>query len=269
MTAINPPSLAANRANASPDANAAAPGKVDDEARAQFESLYGQKDAKPMTAAADVSLSTERAAVPADAEPQPKADDGAPARFDNLYGREQATREHSGRGGDGQPQGDGGQDEPASLADLMSSLYAERREGAPPPLQTHTQNVAAADAAPAASASSAATVENLLRQILVSPPDSAHDPEVRLLVQDALLPDTEIRLTRGVDGLLTVTLATGRDDAFQTLVTAQDALRQRLNAHEPQGVRLTVLDTRADADTGDGRSRGYRSYTPDDGDGDR
>jgi len=149
----------------------------------------------------------------------------------------------------------------------MSSLYAERREGAPPPMQTHTQNVA--DAASAASASSAATVENLLRQILVSPPDSAHDPEVRLLVQDALLPDTEIRLTRGVDGLLTVTLATGRDDAFQTLVTAQDALRQRLNAHEPQGVRLTVLDTRADADTGDGRSRGHRGYTPDDGDGDR
>jgi hypothetical protein len=57
-----------------------------------------------------------------------------------------------------------------------------------------------------------------------------------------------------------VTLATGDGSALQTLVAAQDALKERLAAHERQDVRVTVLDVRKeDADSGR-RSAGYRAY---------
>jgi type III secretion system needle length determinant len=149
----------------------------------------------------------------------------------------------------------------------MRSLFAERL-GTPPP----TNAVQEVHAAPAGSAAPRSTemVERLVEQILVSPPDQAGEKEVRLMVRNSVLPDTEIRLSRGTDGLLSVTLATGRGDAFQTLVAAQAELKQALDAREDREVRLIVVDTQdAGAEEGrsDRRSRGYTGYSDsDDGD---
>jgi type III secretion system needle length determinant len=164
------------------------------------------------------------------------------------------------------PPPEGKEDE--NLASLMRGLFAEHAEhlGAP--------GAPSADAAREAHAASAAPrqaemVERLVEQILVSHPNQPGDSEVRLMVRNSLLPDTEIRLTRGTDGLLSVTLATGRNDAFQTLVAAQAELKQALDARENREVRLIVVDTRdAGAEEGrsDQRSRGYTAYDGDGGD---
>ncbi|MDR2164525.1 MAG: hypothetical protein LBO79_02620 [Zoogloeaceae bacterium] len=149
----------------------------------------------------------------------------------------------------------------SSLSSLMSSLMSERLGMPAPPPPT-----APVAAARPAAASEGETLEKLVRQILVARPEETGHSEVRLRVQDGLLPDTEIRLTRGADGLLSVTLSTGRDDAFQTLVGAQSALKDLLNAREKQEVRLTVIDTRdaqGDGDAGGRRSRGLMENAPD------
>jgi type III secretion system needle length determinant len=151
-----------------------------------------------------------------------------------------------------------------SLSSLMSSLFSERMGTQPAP--TPAPVTAPVEAAPSRME---ATVEHLVDQILISHPDLAGDKEVRLMVKDSVLPDTEIRLARGTDGLLSVTLATGRSDAFQTLVAARAELKQALDTQEKLEVRITVLDTReAGADDADSnrRSRGHAAYMPDDDD---
>jgi len=110
-------------------------------------------------------------------------------------------------------------------------------------------------------------VTGLVDRILTSSTETGGAQEVRLQVSQDLLPDTEIRLSRGLDGLLSVTLVTGRPESFQTLVAAQDSLRTALSGLEEKEVRLTVTG----AGTGAGedgsaerRSRGYDPLEPND-----
>ncbi|MDR2935058.1 MAG: hypothetical protein LBV70_04160 [Candidatus Adiutrix sp.] len=100
-------------------------------------------------------------------------------------------------------------------------------------------------------------VRGLVGEILVSPADQPG--EVRLKVNESLLPGTEIILARDADGLLTVSLVSGRADSFQTLVAAQDSLKAALAAQERDGVRVTVSRTEAGAGedgSAERRSRG-------------
>jgi type III secretion system needle length determinant len=150
-----------------------------------------------------------------------------------------------------------------SLSALMSSLFSERlgtpaSQSAPMPVVAPVVDAARADE----------VVSTVVQHILVSHPDQVGDKEVRLLLKDSVLPDTEIRLSRGTDGLLSVTLSTGRSDSFQTLVAAQTDLKNALNVQEKQEVRLTVVNSRGEGGAGDDaagqRSRGYMAYAADD-----
>jgi type III secretion system needle length determinant len=203
------------------------------------------------------------------------ADETARNEFEHLYHRDHREAPRDRR----ETQSGEGRDETAppdreknreknddeSLSSLMRSLFAERL-GAPPADAAREAHAASDLAAPRP----AEMVERLVEQILVSHPDQAGESEVRLMVKDSVLPDTEIRLSRGTDGLLSVTLSTGRNDAFQTLVAAQAELKQALNARETQEIRLTVVDTRgtgAEEGRSDRRSRGHTAYYgSDDGD---
>jgi type III secretion system needle length determinant len=149
------------------------------------------------------------------------------------------------------------------LSSLMSSLFDARREGSSTP-----QKPAIEAGVPSASGAQVDMVERLVRQILVSHPDQVGDREVRLVLQDSVLPNTEIRLSRGADGLLSVSLLTDRDDAFQTLVSAQAGLKEQLSAHEQYEVRVVVTNTQgsqASDDAAGRRSAAYMAYEGDDG----
>ncbi|MDR0672659.1 MAG: hypothetical protein LBF93_03145 [Zoogloeaceae bacterium] len=177
------------------------------------------------------------------------AEEAARREFDYLYGKER----EAGSGEDRQEN-----KEEESLSSLMSKLFDERL-GAPAKSPAQSAQTAPVDAP-----RTAEMVERLVAQILVSDPSGDQaNREVRLMVRDSLLPDTEIRLARGADGLLRVTLATGRSDAFQTLVAAQTELKAALDAREKQEVRLIVTD-RSGAEDGerDRRSQGYQAYAP-------
>jgi type III secretion system needle length determinant len=167
-----------------------------------------------------------------------------------------------------QPDRKSGEREDNSLSSLMSGLLGERLGATATPAATQ----AAVPASPVENAPRMEEmVSRLVEQILVSRPDQAGETEVRLRVQNAVLPDTEIRLVRGTDGLLSVTLSTGRDDAFQTLVSARADLQRALNAGESQEVRVTVMnagESQAEDGSSGRRSRGYAAW-PDDETGER
>lgn len=104
-----------------------------------------------------------------------------------------------------------------------------------------------------------ALAEKLVERILVSGPDGGH--EIRLTLGKDILPGTEIRLQRGIDGMLSVRLATDNAASFQTLVGAQESLKARLEPFE-KDVRVEVVSEGdgAEAENGDGRRQSRGEY---------
>ena len=104
-----------------------------------------------------------------------------------------------------------------------------------------------------------ALAEKLVERILVSGPDGGH--EIRLTLGKDILPGTEIRLQRGIAGMLSVRLATDNAASFQTLVGAQESLKARLEPFE-KDVRVEVVSEGdgAEAENGDGRRQSRGEY---------
>lgn len=94
----------------------------------------------------------------------------------------------------------------------------------------------------------------LAERILVAEPSQGGTSEVRILVNQNILPDTEISLTRHADGSLHAVLLTDDAAAFQTLVARRDDLRQRLERLGADNVFVDV-STRGGNDAGDMRQR--------------
>jgi type III secretion system needle length determinant len=153
------------------------------------------------------------------------------------------------------------------LSSLMSRLYAERL-GAQP-AASEQAGALGANALSAGSAQTQEMMDQLVRQILVSHPDQAGDREVRLILQESVLPNTEVRLSRGADGLLSVSLLTDRDDAFQTLVSMQATLKNQLALHEQRDVRVVVTNTQEGQGPDDASGRRSATYRAYQGDGDQ
>jgi type III secretion system needle length determinant len=140
------------------------------------------------------------------------------------------------------------------LSAIMSQIWGSTLSGQP----TQAWPAEAGSVAPPAAGSDLnELVRGLVGEILVSPADQPG--EVRLKVNENLLPGTEIILARDPEGLLTVSLVSVRADSFQTLVAAQDSLKAALAAQEGDDVRVTVTRTEAGAGedgSADRRSRG-------------
>ncbi|HJD98147.1 type III secretion protein [Mailhella massiliensis] len=100
-------------------------------------------------------------------------------------------------------------------------------------------------------------MEKLVEQILVSTPEQGGH-EVRLSLGGNNLQGTEIVLQRGVDGGLFVSVNCDNPSSFQTLVSAQAALKAELERMEKAEVRVEVSHN-ADREENDTnrRSRGY------------
>lgn len=102
---------------------------------------------------------------------------------------------------------------------------------------------------------SAELVNRLLERILVAEPKGGGS-EIRLMLNDDVLPGTEVHLLRSADGSLAVKLVTDNASSFQTLVAAQDRLREQLEGME-KDVRVEVMSETSgnDAEHGDMRQR--------------
>jgi type III secretion system needle length determinant len=105
-----------------------------------------------------------------------------------------------------------------------------------------------------ASQDNADLTEKLLSRILVSEPGAAGH-EVRLTVAPSILAKTEIRLSRGTDGFLNVTVIAGDSASLQTLVQGRADLERALSRTEGAGFRLDLSDGREE-DNPERRSRG-------------
>jgi hypothetical protein len=99
--------------------------------------------------------------------------------------------------------------------------------------------------------------EKILARVLVGA-DGPAGAEARLTVDPAILADVEIRLSRGLDGFLNVTLISADPNSLQTLAQARGDLERALTRTEGAGFKLSVEDDRADSEGSDreGRSRG-------------
>jgi type III secretion system needle length determinant len=99
-------------------------------------------------------------------------------------------------------------------------------------------------------------VEGLVSRILVSQPTAAGQ-EARLIVDPSLLPGTEIRLARGLDGFLNVHLISSDPGSLQALAQARGDLERALDRAERTGFKVTVeSDREGGSEDGERRSRG-------------
>jgi type III secretion system needle length determinant len=107
--------------------------------------------------------------------------------------------------------------------------------------------------------SSLELAEKLVARVLVSE-KTGLGQEARLMVDPSLLPDTEIRLNRGVDGFLNVTVLTSDPGAMQALVQARSDLERALQKTEGASFKLELSGSQdqdgAHRDNPDRRSRG-------------
>lgn len=144
------------------------------------------------------------------------------------------------------------EDESGELS--FASLFAGRFDGGAVAESAKTDTAQAAQTASSAQRAEA-LAEHLAERILVSEP-SAAGQEVRIQPAGNILPDTEICLVRGTDGLLSAVIHTDNPASFQTLAAAQHDLRARLEASEGQPVHVELRSSADDDNDPRRRSRG-------------
>ena len=179
--------------------------------------------------------------LPSDSRSPGAPDPGAKENFERAM-NEKREGETAGNKGNDRENEQSGQAMP-SASSLLSSLFESK------------MNTAAAPA-PAA-ANTGGLVDDLVRRILVSDPKSGTPAEIRLQLNDSILPDTRITLRRNQDGLLNVLLETGNASSMQTLVSAQQILRERLEKHGPVEVKVcSAEESRQNDNDANRRSQG-------------
>ena len=100
-------------------------------------------------------------------------------------------------------------------------------------------------------------IQKCVERILVSRPEDGAS-EVRIQMGRDILPETEICLSRGVDGQLSVHMYTANESSFQSMVAMRNDLLNNLEQQEGDAVRVEI-SFQDNAETGDmnRRSRGY------------
>jgi type III secretion system needle length determinant len=94
-------------------------------------------------------------------------------------------------------------------------------------------------------------------RILVSDPKRYSKQEVRIMLKESVLPDTEIRISRE-GGTTRITLVTTSNDAYQVLTEQKEGMQNHLNQRLTGEVRVSLQGHRSDPGQSDGRSRQQR-----------
>lgn len=180
-----------------------------------------------------------------DARPPGSASPGARDDFEKAMREKDRNGSSENRDGD-REDGQGGQ--MPSASSLLGSLFESKMNAAAP-----------ASVDPGLGE----LVDDLVQRILVSDPASGDPAEIRLQLSESVLRDTEIRLQRGPDGLLSVLLETGNAASMQTLVAARQSLSEQLEKHGPVTVRVSETNESGQGDNdANRRSQGLVDYGP-------
>ena len=191
--------------------------------------------------------------------PSGPADPGAGAKDkfnEAMTGRKDPDPRREGQSGQGEDSGKDGENQAMpSASSLLGSLFESRMSGAGEP--TTVQG-------PVKGGEMGELVDKLVQRILVSEPKAGGQGEVRIQLSDtAALRDTEIILQRGGDGLLSVRLVTDNATSMQTLVAAQQGLKEQLEKHGPAVVRVeNPGESRSGDNDANRRSQGLVDYDP-------
>lgn len=179
---------------------------------------------------------------------EPSQLEGAKDRFADLMKNSQEAGRHdleSGQAGSGQKGASEDATTPMSALFSQGSMgsFLSQLEGAP--------QAAKPEAAPRLDPQE---VQQIADRILVSAP-SGGAQEVRITPNSGLLPGTEIIVTRDAAGMLQVSVKTTDETAFQTLVGAQNNLKDALQSKETMPVRVVIDSQQAGAEDNDSRRR--------------
>lgn len=165
--------------------------------------------------------------------------------------------------------------EAVAVSDLNESDQSDPNAASPEPeftgqailqsmIPQSAQAVATSSAAAATSATPATTIDaaqavdalatQIADRILVSEPGMSGADEVRILLKDSVLPQTEVRFSRD-GGTLQVEFVTQSDASFDLLQGHQNALQDRLARKTDQSIKVAVTQSGQQDASGDGRSR--------------
>jgi type III secretion system needle length determinant len=132
----------------------------------------------------------------------------------------------------------GEKDEPV-VTESLSSLISAALDGHKEKSQAPTE--VSGPTTPMDTAEVQDLAEKLVSRVLVADTTS-QGQSVRLIVDPAILPVTEIHLDRGLDGFLNVTLVSNDANSLQTLIQARSDLEQALSRSEGAAFRLSLAD---------------------------
>lgn len=101
--------------------------------------------------------------------------------------------------------------------------------------------------------------EKLIESILVSQPNEKGQ-EIRIKLNADILLDTEIRLIKHLDGKLSIEMFTQNANSFQTLVTNQFKLKERLEQLNKHDISININNYTQNENDTNQQSRGYIDY---------
>lgn len=118
----------------------------------------------------------------------------------------------------------------------LSSIFSALIQGKEPQAKTENNQISQQDLA-----SAQKIADNILERILVSEKRLDGSIEVKLLLNDnAILKQTEISLTRDLNGMLFVNITSSDNNSYQKLLSSKAILEKQLEDKEDNPVRVEI-----------------------------
>ncbi|WP_295362444.1 hypothetical protein [uncultured Succinivibrio sp.] len=187
--------------------------------------------------------------VSSDGSSAPVADskDDVKTRGDDYWSnqkKEQFEKEMSRKEGSGSDKNNGDSQRKDSDLSSMFSAFAKQASS----MTSTSVNAASQNSAVGSQTELQQLVTSLVDKILVSQPrlDGAH--QVMLQLNDTVLTNTSITLTRDISGMLFVNIVSSDPLSFKKLMATKDMLEADLDTHEKNAFRVEVSFDGIEAD---------------------
>jgi type III secretion system needle length determinant len=179
-------------------------------------------------------------------KPEKKPDTSLLGKFDQAM-QGKGEKNQGGKGESGE--------QPGGMMSDLSAIFQKAQASV-----SGMGTTAASAAAQAAAPNPAEKLDGLVDRILVSTPKPGEAQEIRITLNNDLLPGTEVRMSRA-DGELKVEFVVDKADSGRFLQTSRDDLSNRLanKLSDSVEVKLTYKEDHSGGESQDGRSRQQRN----------